>query len=161
MTAPLWSTHPLLPIWRWWSYSTIQYLSLQDEVAHVGVVACLRPQETAVSWVQTPATSVIVENPAAGLPFPRDEGTSQNLWQMPRLHGEKNYTIILLKTTSSFRGYSTLYSKVINKTYFEHPYCVRTFEQCMQYGLVYLFILRCEDGDLKWSFIYILLLHVK
>ena len=49
ITAPLQSTHPLLPMWRWWSYSTIQYPSLPDQVAHVGKVACLRPQETAVS----------------------------------------------------------------------------------------------------------------
>ena len=44
ITAPLRSIHPLLPIWSGWSYSTIQYRSLSDQVAHVGVVACLRPQ---------------------------------------------------------------------------------------------------------------------
>ena len=62
ITAPLRSLHPLLPIWRWWSYSTIQYPSLADQVAHVGKVACLRPQETAVSWAWTPAIRVTVEH---------------------------------------------------------------------------------------------------
>ena len=38
-------TSPAAYIWRWWSYSTIQYPSLPDQVAHVSKVACLRPQE--------------------------------------------------------------------------------------------------------------------
>ena len=59
----------LLPIWRWWSYSTIQYPSLPDQVAHVSEVAGLRSQETAVSWARTPAVRVTVEQSAAGLPI--------------------------------------------------------------------------------------------
>ena len=61
ITAPLRSIHPLLPIRRWWSYSTIQCPSLPDQEAHIGKVACLRLQETAVSWAQTPAVRVTVE----------------------------------------------------------------------------------------------------
>ena len=40
ITAPLRSTHPLLTIWRWWRYSTIQYPSLPDQIAHVSKVLC-------------------------------------------------------------------------------------------------------------------------
>ena len=64
------SIHPALPIWRWWSYSTIQYPSLPDQVAHIGKMACLRSQGMAVSWARTPAVRVTVERSAAGLPFP-------------------------------------------------------------------------------------------
>ena len=70
ITAPLRSTHPLLPMWSWWSYSTIQYPSLPDQVAHVGKVVCLRPQAAAVSWTRTPAISVTAEHSAARLPSP-------------------------------------------------------------------------------------------
>ena len=69
-SQPLCGAHPLLPIWRWWSYSTIRYPSLPDQVAHIGKVACLRPQETAVSWARTPAIRVTVEHSAAGLLIP-------------------------------------------------------------------------------------------
>ena len=70
ITAPLWSIHPLLPLRRWWSYSTIQYPSLPDQVAHVGKVARIRPQETAVSWAWTPTIHITVQHSAAGLPIP-------------------------------------------------------------------------------------------
>ena len=54
----------------WWSYSTILYGSLPDQVAHVGKVACLGPQETAVSWARSPVVHATVEHSAAGLRIP-------------------------------------------------------------------------------------------
>ena len=70
MTATLRSTHPLLPMWRWWSYSTIQYPSVPYQIAHIGKVACLRPEALAVSWAQIPAICTTIEHSATRLPFP-------------------------------------------------------------------------------------------
>ena len=51
-----------------------------DHVAHVSKVACRRPQETAVSWVRTPAVRVTVEHSAAGLPIPEEYQDSLKLF---------------------------------------------------------------------------------